>query len=65
MNRKNRLEAIRVAAYHGDLETATRLFIEGTGGQRVSMEAYRDALRKGREQRAVGTPCTCLECKAG
>jgi len=59
MTRKQRLEAIKVAGYHDDRRTATRLYIEG----RLSLPAMQEAFAKGAQARAAGVPCSCFECK--
>jgi ketopantoate hydroxymethyltransferase len=59
MTRKQRLVAMRVAGYHGDTRTFTRLYIEG----RVSMPAAQEAYAQGVKAKEAGVPCSCFECK--
>lgn len=59
MTRKQRLDAIKVAGYHDDRRTATRLYIEG----RLSLPAMQEAFAQGARARAAGVPCSCFECK--
>ncbi len=58
MKRSQILGAIKVAAYHNDERTALRLYVEN----RVSYEAFKVAMREGRQAKAAGMKCTCYEC---
>ena len=53
------LAAIRVAGYHDDLRTATRLYTEN----RISRKVYDTAYNEGVKQREAGVPCSCYTCK--
>jgi len=53
------LAAIRVAGYHDDLRTATRLYTEN----RISRKAYEEAFSQGVRQKKLGVPCSCYTCK--
>ena len=59
MTRKELLEAIKVAGYHGDHEEAARLYVEN----RISRETFDKLLFIGQKMRASGVPCSCSECK--
>ncbi len=59
MTRAQLLTAVRVAGYHDDKRTGTRLL----GANRLSMATYLQAFREGRQARANGARCECLECK--
>lgn len=59
MKRADALAWIRIAGYHDDTASYTRLYIEN----RVSYTAARAAFTAGRAQRAAGSRCTCSDCK--
>lgn len=44
------LDLIRIAAYEGNMATATRLYVEN----RISYQAYNEAVALGRKQREQG-----------
>lgn len=48
----------RIAGYHHDATTFTRLIIEA----RVARDAMNKAWRTGQEQRKNGMPCGCWQC---
>jgi hypothetical protein len=58
MTRSMAIIHIRVAGYHADRATFTRLYVEN----RVSYEAAKRAYGEGQRMRAVGVRCMCSEC---
>ena len=52
------LAKARVAGYHGDVQSFTRLLIEG----RVRLPFMNAAWREGVAQKAKGVRCTCRDC---
>jgi hypothetical protein len=58
MKRSLLLALIRVAAYHDDRATMTRLLIE----HRISRPAFDAEVQRGREMRKAGIKCTCKDC---
>jgi len=56
--RKNLLELIKIAGYHGDHRTGARLYCES----RMSRKAYDDAWQLGQKLKANGAKCLCREC---
>ena len=60
MKRTAALGWIRIAGYHGDKASFTRLYIEN----RVSRAAADAAWRSGANARNAGVPCNCSECRA-
>lgn len=60
MKREHLTSLMRVAGYHGDHATFTRLFIEN----RISKKAADEAFRSGERARANGVKCTCRSCVA-
>lgn len=53
------LSKLRVAGYHEDLASFTRLLIE----ERISHSVAREQFRAGRDMKAAGVRCDCHECK--
>lgn len=60
MKRKDALNALRFAGYHGDHGTATRLYIEN----RISRDSANAAFYEGARAKKNGMPCGCKECSA-
>lgn len=60
MKREHLTSLMRVAGYHGDHATFTRLFIEN----RISKKAADQAFRSGEQARSAGVKCTCRSCVA-
>lgn len=58
MKREYLLAYLRVAGYHEDRATFTRLYIEN----RISRPAAEDAFRAGRQAKVRGVRCDCHEC---
>lgn len=54
-------QQIKVAGYHGDYRTATRLLIENP----ISRKRYNEAWESGAKAKAAGVPCNCYQCKRG
>ncbi len=61
MKREVLTTLIRVAGYHDDRATFTRLYIEN----RISKPKADEAYRSGRQAKAAGVRCDCHECKQG
>lgn len=57
--RQTALTLARIAGYHEDTATFTRLIIES----RVARPAMNEAFLNGRTARASGMKCNCYECK--
>ena len=57
--REQWIAAARIAGYHGDSKTFTRLLVES----RVSRSTLAEAWRNGAMARARGVECHCLDCK--
>jgi hypothetical protein len=49
----------RVAGYHDDARSFTRLRIES----RVAIAYLNEQWRLGQKMKAAGVPCTCTDCK--
>lgn len=60
MTRKDALLVCKVAGYHQDRATFTRVYIEN----RISRPAADEAWRSGMAAKRAGIPCVCAECKA-
>ena len=60
MRRVDLLNAVRIAGYHDDGSTGTRLLIESS----LSMTVYLRTFREGQRMRAAGVRCLCRECEA-
>lgn len=58
MKRADAIAYIRIAGYHGDRGSFTRLYVEN----RVSYAAAKDAYRAGEAAKARGVPCSCRDC---
>ena len=58
MNRNTALRYIRVAGYHNDTGTYTKILV----GNRLSKAAADEAWRAGVEARDNNVPCRCGEC---
>lgn len=54
------LTKLRVAGFHDDRATFTRVYVE----ERISLAVAREQFAIGRQQRAAGVRCDCYECKA-
>lgn len=52
-------QKIKVAGYHGDSRTATRLLIENP----ISRQRYNDAWLAGVEAKRAGQKCNCYQCQ--
>lgn len=62
MNRRDLdLGIARVAGYHGDSRTFTRLVVESRVRRQLLDEAWRIGVKQGRS----GMACGCPDCKAG
>jgi len=59
MKREHLLAYLRVAGYHDDAATYTRLLIEN----RISKAAAKEAYSAGVKARENGVPCDCRTCK--
>lgn len=59
MKREHLIGLLRVAGYHEDTATYTRLLIEN----RISKAAAREAFVQGRNARANGVGCSCGDCR--
>lgn len=60
MNRKDALAYMRIAGYHNDHKTFTRLLVEN----RVSLQSANEAWRSGVAAKQGGMKCECPGCKA-
>ncbi len=58
MKRKDAINHIKFAGYHGDNARATRLYIEN----RISIAVVKAAYREGAQCKANGMKCTCYDC---
>jgi hypothetical protein len=58
MTRNQAIAHARVAGYHEDTATFTRLICE----QRVNRQTMNDAFYSGRKARANGMKCSCRDC---
>lgn len=56
--RENALGWMRIAGYHDDKRTFTRLLFEN----RVSRKAADEAWQQGQRQKQAGMRCTCYYC---
>lgn len=59
MTRRQAINHLRVAGYHADMRSFTRLYVEN----RVSIKAAREAFAEGQRMRDGGMPCTCIDCQ--
>lgn len=59
MKRDVLLSHLRVAGYHDDSATFTRLYIEN----RISYDSAKKEYLKGQKMKADGIGCTCPDCK--
>lgn len=59
MTRRQAINHLRVAGYHADMASFTRLYVEN----RVSIQAARAAYAEGERMRDNGVQCTCFDCK--
>jgi hypothetical protein len=59
--RQTALTLARIAGYHEDTASFTRLIIES----RVARPAMNEAFLNGRQAKAGGMKCNCHECKKG
>lgn len=59
MTRKEVLDRMKVAGYHNDKATLTRLYIEN----RVSFTVANETFQKGVQARKNGVKCNCIECQ--
>jgi hypothetical protein len=57
--RDTALTCAKIAGYHEDKKTFTRLVIEC----RVNMQAMQQAFNIGRQAKANGMKCSCYDCK--
>jgi len=57
--RQTALALAKIAGYHEDTATFTRLIIES----RVARPAMNEAFLIGRQAKASGVKCNCYECK--
>jgi len=55
------LQQIKVAGYHYDSRTATRLLVENP----ISRKSYNEAWESGQRARAAGISCSCFQCQRG
>lgn len=55
------LQMIKVAGYHSDSRTATRLLIENP----ISRKNYNLAWDAGVAAKRAGVPCNCRQCQKG
>jgi len=60
MTRKNALTVLRIAGYHEDMRTFTRVYVEN----RVSLQVARREYAAGQQAKANGIACHCHECCA-
>jgi hypothetical protein len=61
MNKKEKaLAALRVAGYHEDKRTFTRVYIEN----RINLQTATAEYNKGIDNKRNGMICTCEQCKA-
>lgn len=58
MTRQHALQFMRIAGYHADTKSFTRLFVEN----RVSKSASNEAWLAGVSAKKSGMKCTCLDC---
>ena len=54
-------QQIKVAGYHGDSRTATRLLIENP----ISRKRYNEAWDAGAKAKSAGVSCSCYRCNGG
>jgi len=59
MNRKDAITFMRIAGYHDDHKSFTRLLMENRVNRAVADEVF----YKGMDQRAAGMKCGCYQCK--
>lgn len=57
--RETALTLARIAGYHDDSATFTRLIIE----KRVNRQAMQEAFLNGRQAKASGMKCSCHNCR--
>lgn len=58
MTRRDALIAVKVAGYHDDARTGTRLYVEN----RMSRSAFNEAWTNGARARRAGVKCSCFHC---
>lgn len=61
MKRKDALTVCKVAGYHNDRVTFTRVYIEN----RISRTAADEAWRSGEAAKRAGVRCVCADCQKG
>lgn len=59
MTRRQAINHLRIAGYHHDMRSFTRLYVEN----RVSIKTAREAFAEGERMRDGGMACTCSDCK--
>lgn len=59
MKRKDALTATRIAGYHDDSRSFTRLLVE----HRISKQAADNEWTRGKNIKKAGVPCSCHNCK--
>lgn len=59
--REQKIQAAKVAGYHGDAAEFTRLAILA----RINRDVLKDAWSVGAKLKAAGVPCYCHTCKQG
>jgi hypothetical protein len=58
MKRKDAINHILIAGYHGDNAAYTRLYIEN----RVSLDVAKAAFKQGTDMKEAGVGCSCSAC---
>ena len=58
LTRRQTLDRVRMAGYHGDRARATRLYVEG----RAAIGAVQLAYAEGERAKAAGVRCACRKC---
>lgn len=59
--RETVFQLIKVAGYHDDARTATRLLVENP----ISRKRYNEAWFAGVDARRAGQKCSCYQCQKG
>lgn len=59
--RETVFQLVKVAGYHGDVRTATRLLVENP----ISRKRYNEAWESGVAAKRAGVKCNCHHCKKG
>jgi hypothetical protein len=59
MTKKSALVHVKIAGYHEDLKTGTRILIESG----LSRTDYDHAFNAGRAAKEGGMKCACMKCK--